>query len=135
MEMMLNEIREKEDAQSSVIVFGEIFGPGIQDMHYGQKGLAYRIFDISVDGKYLDKTADQDIIAINIDTKQHIILQKGEKIPDTIPVKFSDIKRVLNAELSFRKRWTFVLLSEFTTVENCLVIKRSEEHTSELQSP
>ena len=54
MEKILNEIRVEEDAQSSVIVFGEIFGPGIQDMHYGQKGLAYRVFDISVDGKYLD---------------------------------------------------------------------------------
>lgn len=41
-------------AGRSVVVFGEIFGPGIQDMHYGQKGLTYRIFDIAVDGNYLD---------------------------------------------------------------------------------
>jgi len=35
-----------------VVVFGEIFGPGIQDMDYG--GLGYRIFDISIGGEYLD---------------------------------------------------------------------------------
>jgi len=60
MQKMLDEIRLKENAVFSVIVFGEIFGPGIQDMHYGQKGLAYRIFDIAVDGKYLnwDKTVE-----------------------------------------------------------------------------
>jgi RNA ligase (TIGR02306 family) len=54
MEKLLKEIKNTENAQQSVICFGEIFGPGIQDMHYGQKGLAYRIFDIAVDGKYLD---------------------------------------------------------------------------------
>lgn len=54
LERLLNEVRLGENAQSSVIVFGEIFGPGVQDMHYGQPGLAYRIFDIAVDGKYLD---------------------------------------------------------------------------------
>lgn len=51
---LLLQVAEIKQARSSVIVFGEIFGPGIQDMHYGQKGLAFRIFDIAVDGKYID---------------------------------------------------------------------------------
>lgn len=42
--------------EKSVIVFGELYGSGVQDMAYGltsgAKGL--RVFDISVDGKYLD---------------------------------------------------------------------------------
>lgn len=54
MKEMLRRVRITEKADRSVIVFGEIFGPGIQDMHYGQAGLSYRIFDIAVDGKYLD---------------------------------------------------------------------------------
>ncbi len=37
-----------------VIIFGEIFGQGVQDMTYGVDGKAFRVFDISVDGKYLD---------------------------------------------------------------------------------
>lgn len=37
-----------------VIVFGEIFGSGVQDLHYGQKDKSFRVFDISVDGNYLD---------------------------------------------------------------------------------
>lgn len=40
----------------SGIVFGEIFGPGVQDMDYGiakgQRG--FRVFDVSVNGRYLD---------------------------------------------------------------------------------
>lgn len=51
---ILQEVKETEKASTSVIIFGEIFGPGVQDMHYGQKGLSYRIFDIAVDGRYLD---------------------------------------------------------------------------------
>lgn len=40
---------------SSVILFGEVFGPGIQDMDYGIAfGRGFRVFDISADGRYLD---------------------------------------------------------------------------------
>lgn len=38
----------------SVILFGEIYGPGIQDMHYGMSKPEFVAFDISVDGSYLD---------------------------------------------------------------------------------
>ena len=37
----------------AVIVFGEIYGPGIQDMQYGGK-CEFRVFDISVNGEYMD---------------------------------------------------------------------------------
>lgn len=40
---------------NDVILFGEIFGSSVQDMDYGVKGdVGYRVFDISVNGKYLD---------------------------------------------------------------------------------
>ncbi len=52
--MLLYDIQNKEDPKNSIIVFGEIFGPGVQDMHYGQDSISFRVFDISVDGKYLD---------------------------------------------------------------------------------
>lgn len=42
------------DEKHSVIIFGEIFGPGVQDLDYGQGEKQLRVFDISVDGKYLD---------------------------------------------------------------------------------
>lgn len=51
---LLVQVGEIEKAKSSVIVFGEIFGAGVQDMQYGQKGKSFRIFDIAVDGNYLD---------------------------------------------------------------------------------
>lgn len=37
-----------------VVVFGEIFGPGIQDMDYGRTGHEFRVFDISIDGQYMN---------------------------------------------------------------------------------
>lgn len=43
------------DEQHTVIIFGEIFGKTVQDMDYGEAGATgYRVFDISVDGRYLD---------------------------------------------------------------------------------
>jgi RNA ligase (TIGR02306 family) len=52
-EAMLNLLTHLCDEKHSVIVFGEIYGFGVQDLDYGTKD-GYRVFDISVDGKYLD---------------------------------------------------------------------------------
>jgi RNA ligase (TIGR02306 family) len=42
------------DQTKSIIVFGEIYGAGVQDLHYGAKQeKGYRVFDISVDGQYM----------------------------------------------------------------------------------
>ena len=40
--------------EKPVIVYCEIFGRGVQDMQYGQTSLSYRVFDVLVDGRYLD---------------------------------------------------------------------------------
>lgn len=39
--------------EKSVILFGEVFGQGMQDLTYGQSGLGFRAFDIAIDGDYL----------------------------------------------------------------------------------
>jgi len=39
--------------QTPIIVYGEIFGPGVQDMQYGLGKADFRVFDISIDGTYL----------------------------------------------------------------------------------
>jgi len=41
-----------EEPITSVIFFGEIYGPGVQDLHYG-KEKDYRVFDIAINGLYL----------------------------------------------------------------------------------
>ncbi|KKW11162.1 MAG: RNA ligase, DRB0094 family [Candidatus Gottesmanbacteria bacterium GW2011_GWB1_49_7] len=51
----LGAVGNAHSAAHSVIIYGEIVGPGIQDMHYGLTKPALYVFDISVDGKYLDK--------------------------------------------------------------------------------
>jgi RNA ligase (TIGR02306 family) len=38
----------------NVVMFGEIFGLGVQDMHYGLPTKQWRGFDIAVEGRYLD---------------------------------------------------------------------------------
>tara|TARA_Y100000034_G_C6910429_1_gene424493 strand:+ start:10287 stop:11432 length:1146 start_codon:yes stop_codon:yes gene_type:complete len=38
---------------ANVVLFGEIFGPGVQDIHYGLKEKLFRVFDIAIGRKYL----------------------------------------------------------------------------------
>jgi hypothetical protein len=42
------------EQKSGVILFGEVFGQGVQDLAYGQTGKSFRAFDIAVNHKYLD---------------------------------------------------------------------------------
>lgn len=49
-----NMLRELHKAyQTNIVVFGELYGPGLQDLTYGQKDLAFRVFDIAVNTSYL----------------------------------------------------------------------------------
>ena len=46
---------EFKEAKFSIMLYGEMFGPTIQDMTYGLKNnLAFRAFDISINNLYLD---------------------------------------------------------------------------------
>ncbi len=49
-------LRELGGGERSVVLFGELFGSGVQDMAYGLAGGAkgFRAFDIAADGRYLD---------------------------------------------------------------------------------
>lgn len=44
-----------------IIIFGEVFGPGVQDLRYDQDKPQFRCFDISVGGNYLPA-----LLAINL---------------------------------------------------------------------
>jgi RNA ligase (TIGR02306 family) len=49
-------LRDHSKGEHNAIVFGELYGSGVQDMAYGLADGAkgFRAFDIAVDGKYLD---------------------------------------------------------------------------------
>ena len=53
---MLRGVWGERRARNSVILYGEIYGPGIQDLTYGVPTgeVGFRAFDIAVDNKYLD---------------------------------------------------------------------------------
>ena len=55
LERYLNDILDSTAAESAVI-YGEVFGPGVQDLHYGvlPNRLGFRIFDIMLDQRYVD---------------------------------------------------------------------------------
>jgi len=55
-EGVLNMLNTLCDGRRNIVVFGEIYGPGVQDMDYGIPAgdIGYRVFDITDDGDYLD---------------------------------------------------------------------------------
>ena len=55
MRAMITELAEANPGCHSVVVFGEIYGSGIQDMTYGLVGSTdFRVFDIAINGNYMD---------------------------------------------------------------------------------
>jgi hypothetical protein len=70
-------LRDKYDwpePKNDIVVFGELFGYGVQTMEYGRKALDYRVFDIAINGKYLD-----------FDTKVRLLDQFGVQM---VPVLY-----------------------------------------------
>jgi len=43
-----------DNGGADVVLFGEIFGPGVQDMQYGLTEKGFRAFDMSINGSYVD---------------------------------------------------------------------------------
>lgn len=46
--------RVKDALEPGMILYGEVFGPKIQDLTYGLKQVEARFFDLMVDGRYVD---------------------------------------------------------------------------------
>lgn len=59
------------DQYRQVILFGEVYGPGVNSFSYGVKpgDVAFRLFDILCDGKYLDWRAVAEYVSLyNVET-------------------------------------------------------------------
>jgi RNA ligase (TIGR02306 family) len=51
----VREMLEQINVQcGDVIIYGELFGPGIQKLEYGSKGLSFRAFDLRINGAFVD---------------------------------------------------------------------------------
>jgi len=57
-------LRHLSGGERSVVLFGELYGSGVQDMAYGLANGAkgFRAFDIAVDGRYLDHDAKAEAL-------------------------------------------------------------------------
>lgn len=53
-ERMMRLLNDLCDGEHSVVVYGERFGGGLQDLDYGYTKPEFRVFDIMVDGQFLD---------------------------------------------------------------------------------
>ena len=47
-----NLLQDLSDQYKSAILYGEVYGRGIQAFQYGQKGIAFAAFDLCLDGQY-----------------------------------------------------------------------------------
>jgi RNA ligase (TIGR02306 family) len=70
-----------------MIIYGEIFGKGIQDLTYGRKDISFRVFDIKLNGKY----ADWDFVE-----------------------KFCDLVRLPHVPVLYKGAWYDGLIADYT---------------------
>lgn len=72
-------------AGKPTVLFGEIFGAGVQDLHYGltngQK--AFRAFDLSVNGGYLDHD-DFMVVCAKFDVATVPVVYRGPYSPEVV---------------------------------------------------
>lgn len=56
LELLTDLCNAGDEPTNDVILFGELYGPGVQDMDYGIPAgeIGWRLFDISINGRYLD---------------------------------------------------------------------------------
>ena len=78
------QVISSDKREHDVIVFGEIYGAGVQPMDYGTGlGRGYRVFDISVDGEYLDWD-DVKLYCNMFDVETVPVLYEGAFFPTMI---------------------------------------------------
>lgn len=83
---MLTDLCNVNDVPAhDVILFGELYGPGIQDLDYGivAGSVGWRLFDISVDGTYLN-WADVEEWCHDYGVETVPLLYKGPFSPDLV---------------------------------------------------
>lgn len=73
-----------DEFKQDVILFGELIGEGVQDMHYGLIGVnEVHLFDISIGGKYLDYPAFRKYCSM-FDVKTVNVLFEGYYSPAVV---------------------------------------------------
>lgn len=95
----------------SVVLFGETFGYGVQDLQYGLKKIHFRIFDIAINGKYVD--ADKlDELAKMSGSETVPVLYRG-------PYSYNKMKELANG--------TTTLMESDAHMREGIVIKPAKE--------
>lgn len=65
LESKLRKIVEKFPEIKNLYIYGEIFGPGVQDLHYGQEQPRFMAFDIKINGMFVNWGIAQNILEEN----------------------------------------------------------------------
>jgi len=70
---------------NDVIIFGELFGPGVQDLDYGIPAgeIGWRVFDISVNGTYLGRS-DLILLCLAFGVQTVPVLYTGPFVPELV---------------------------------------------------
>ena len=86
---------------SGVVLYGEIYGKGIQDLDYGEDGIDLVIFDVMEGGKYMS-TTDASAIVKKLGLRSVPILYIGYYVDD-VGKKFADGNSVMSKTSQIRE--------------------------------
>lgn len=83
LEMIASDDFEWHVPKLSILIFGELYGVGIQDMAYGLHGKEFRVFDIAINEEYLDFDVRHSLLE-RFDIPIAPILYRGPFSPETL---------------------------------------------------
>lgn len=106
------------DEKNNVIIFGELFGPGIQDLDYGVAEPQLRIFDISVNGHWMN-WQDVWVKCLNFDLVTVPLLYEG-------PFSVAKLKECTFGATTVSMRES--IKSKFKDREGCVVTPLTERY-------
>lgn len=110
--------------QNDVIIFGELYGPGVQDMDYGVPAgeIGWRVYDISVNGRYLGWVEVSNLCCLfKVETVP--VLYTGPFDPDRLDEWTNGPTTVAAAE---------ALKTKFKGREGCVITPLIETHSDYL---
>ena len=122
-EGILNLLADLCNEENNVIIFSELYGPGIQDLDYGTEEVTFRVFDISVNGRYLN-FYDLAFVCIAHDIPVVPLLYTGPFVADLVEV-------YTNGPTTVAKQVNQIK-SKFKDREGCVITPLCEIHNTDL---
>jgi RNA ligase (TIGR02306 family) len=99
--MLLQDYGDAVFPGEAIHLMGEVFGPGVQDLHYGLTDKTFRAFDVHIGGVFMDED-DKEAVFGSLEMERVPVLYKGpfdRALMDKLAAGTTTVGRKLDSEV------------------------------------